>query len=70
MSETEYTANDRDETPTDTDSGDGANGDGIVRDARTLRVTVESVDDFFDRVGSKFERLEDGEIDALPERGG
>lgn len=71
MSDTEN-AIERDETPlapeSDAGSGKVTNGDaeGIVRDARPLHVTVESVDDFFDRAGAKLERLEQGGIDALP----
>jgi predicted transcriptional regulator len=70
MSETDH-ATERDERAPDYDSDAGpggeTNGDGLVRDARTLRVTVESVDDFFDRTGSKLERLEQGKTDTLPQ---
>ena len=68
MSEPDH-ATEREETPPAHSAGSGreASGDGVVRDARTLRVTVESVDDFFDRAGSKLERLEQGEADALPQ---
>jgi predicted transcriptional regulator len=69
MSETDH-ATERDETASDHDSEAGGstetNGTGAVRDARTLQVTVKSVEDFFDRAGSKLERLEQGEADALP----
>ena len=69
MSETDH-ATERDEKAPDPDSDAGpggeTHGDGLARDARTLRVTVESVDDFFNRAGSKLERLERGEGDTLP----
>ena len=69
MSETDHATEQDEKAPDpDSDAGPGGetHGDGLARDARTLRVTVESVDDFFNRAGSKLERLERGEGDPLP----
>lgn len=67
MSEPDRATEQEEKSPaSDAKPGRETNDDGPVRDARTLRVSVESVDDFFDRAGTKLERLEQGEAETLP----